>query len=164
MAAAVACFHRHLPLAKLRAGKRVEWDLASPQVGRRMGAGRGGKRAAGGGATSHRPRRQCCPGRAIMVRSPHSPLPTQHTPTRQVSNILYEATAGLVNVWKRPIKGARRGGAVGAVEGAGRGLVDLGYRPAKGLALTAGALARMASPRAHGGRGGGGGEGDEEEA
>ena len=32
VAAAVACFHRHLPLARLVRGERVEWDLAAPQV------------------------------------------------------------------------------------------------------------------------------------
>lgn len=36
-------------------------------------------------------------------------------------------------------------GAVGALKGAGRGLVDLGYRPAKGVVLSAQALAHLAT-------------------
>lgn len=120
----------------------------------RAGGGRPrvwGKSAGGGPATKHAALLPSA--NAAPTHLSHTSLPPFHC-AHQVSNVLYEAGAGLVNVWKRPIKGAKRHGVVGAVEGAGRGLVDLGYRPAKGVVLSAEALAHMASAKAHGGRGG----------
>lgn len=94
----------------------------------------------------------------------HQPLMAPASPASelvllQVSNVWYEAGAGIVNVVAMPVKGARRGGVVGAVEGAARGVAELNRRPVHGLELTAQALHRMATARrGEGGGGEGGGE------
>ena len=158
VAAAVAAFHRRLPLEAMAAGQRVEWDLSAPQVYGGVG-GLGGPAVLAASVQS--PRR--------LLHCRHQPSPRSFPPS-QVSNFWYETSASLVNLVAMPVKGAKRDGVAGALLGAGRGLAEMPMRHAKGVALTATALGRaVASTRvrvdqppgastSHSLQGGGGGE------